>query len=85
MRIQRDHKSKFLPFIIYFQISVFVTGGDDHEVSHCKGEEVIVHGRVEILALHDDHAHKTVAKDTSEEEEKVEKVTSTRTRWFCIC
>ena len=27
---------------------------------------------MEILALHDDHAHKTVAKDTSEEEEKVE-------------
>ena len=48
------------------------TSSNKSEISDCQGQQIIVHSRMQFLALDDDQAHKEVAKDTSKEEEDIE-------------
>ena len=51
---------------------VIFTGGNKSEISHCQGQQIIVHSRVKFLAPDDDHTDNDVANDTTKEEEDVE-------------
>ena len=57
---------------MFENIPSFFTKDQEDEISEGKGDEVVVHSRVETLAAHDHDADEQVADEPAEEDDQVE-------------